>query len=90
MTNPHISSQMHLLLTPQTAQSGAHIVIALGRRYVQYTTISYRRGGTLWDSRYKSSSIQVETHLLPCQRYIELNPLRAALADDPARYRWTR
>ncbi len=39
--------------------------------------------------RYKSSLIQAETYLLACQRYIELNPVRAAMVDDPAHYRWT-
>jgi putative transposase len=33
--------------------------------------------------------IQAETYLLSCQRYIELNPVRAAMVDDPAHYRWT-
>ena len=59
------------------------------RRYVQYINRSYRRTGTLWDSRYKSSLVQAETYLLACQRYIELNPVRAALVDDSAHYRWT-
>ena len=27
--------------------------------------------------------------MLACQRYIELNPVRAAMVDDPAHYRWT-
>jgi len=38
---------------------------------------------------YKSSLIQAETYLLSCQCYIELNPVRAAMVDDPAHYRWT-
>lgn len=45
--------------------------------------------GTLWDSRYKSSLVQAETYLLTCQRYIELNPVRAAMVHDPADYRWS-
>ena len=65
------------------------LIISLGRRYVQYVNRSHRRTGTLWDSRYKSSLIQAETYLLACQRYIELNPVRAAMVDDPAHYRWT-
>jgi putative transposase len=56
---------------------------------VQYVNRSYRRTGTLWDSRYKSSVVQAETYLLACQRYIELNPVRAAMVDDPAHYRWS-
>jgi putative transposase len=60
----------------------------LGRRYVQYVNRSYRRTGTQWDSRYKSSLVQAEAYLLACQRYIELNPVRAAMI-DAAHYRWT-
>ena len=56
---------------------------------MQYINKTYRRTGTLWDSRYKSSLIQAETYLLTCQHYIELNPVRAAMVDDPAHYRWT-
>jgi REP element-mobilizing transposase RayT len=75
---------VHLLLTPKKAQAVPRLVISLGRRYVQYINRSYRRTGTLWDSRYKSTLVQVETHLLACQRYIELNPVRAAMVDDSA------
>lgn len=28
-------------------------------------------------------------HLLLCQRYIELNPVRTAMMDAPAHYRWS-
>ena len=84
-----MTNHVHLLITPAQAQAIPRLVIALGRRYVQYINTTYRRTGTLWDSRYKSSLIQAETCLLSCQRYIELNPVRAALVDDPAHYRWT-
>src|SRR5690606_28371072 len=30
-----------------------------------------------------------EDYLLRCQRYIELNPLRARMVEDPAQYRWS-
>lgn len=56
---------------------------------MQYINTTYRRTGTLWDSRYKSSLIEAKTYLLACQRYIELNPVRAAMVNDPAHYRWT-
>ncbi|OIR01047.1 transposase IS200 like protein [mine drainage metagenome] len=84
-----MTNHVHLLLTPKDAKAVPKLLIALGRRYVQYINVSYRRTGTLWDSRYKSSLIQAETYLLACQRYIELNPVRADMVDDPANYRWT-
>jgi len=84
-----MTNHVHLLLTPARAALVPRLMISLGRRYVQYINTTYRRTGTLWDSRYKSSLIQAETYLLTCMRYIELNPVRAAMVDDPAHYRWT-
>lgn len=84
-----MTNHVHLLLTPAKAAAVPRLIIALGRRYVQYINRSYRRTGTLWDSRYKSSLIQAETYLIDCMRYIELNPVRAAMVDDPAHYRWS-
>ena len=84
-----MTNHVHLLLTPRKAEAVAKLVMSLGRRYVQYINRNYRRTGTLWDSRYKSSLVQAETYLLACQRYIELNPVRAAMVNDPALYSWT-
>lgn len=84
-----MTNHVHLLLTPRRAAVVPKLIIALGRRYVQYINRSYRRTGTLWDSRYKSSAVQAETYLLACQRYIELNPVRASMVSDPAHYRWS-
>ena len=84
-----MTNHVHLLLTPPDAEAVPRLIISLGRRYVQYINRSYRRTGTLWDSRYKSSLIHADSYFLTCMRYIELNPVRAALVDDPAHYRWT-
>ena len=84
-----MTNHVHLLLTPKRAETVPKLIMSLGRRYVQYINRSYKRTGTLWDSRYKSSVTQADTYLLTCQRYIELNPVRAAMVDDPAHYRWT-
>src|SRR5258706_3776878 len=84
-----MTNHVHLLVTPKKAEAVPGLIISLGRRYVQYINTTYRRSGALWDSRYKSSPIQAETYLLSCMRYIELNPVRAALVEDPAHFRWT-
>jgi REP-associated tyrosine transposase len=84
-----MTNHVHLLVTPAKAETIPKLVISLGRRYVQYINRTYCRTGTLWDSRYKSSLVQAETYLLTCQRYIELNPVRAAMVEDPAHYRWS-
>ena len=84
-----MTNHVHLLLTPKKAERVPHLIIALGRRYVQYINRTYRRTGTLWESRYKSSLIHADTYLFTCMRYIELNPVRAAIVENPAHYRWS-
>jgi putative transposase len=84
-----MTNHVHLLLTPEAAKRVPQVLISVGRRYVQYINSTYGRTGTLWDGRYKSSLVQAESYLLLCQRYIELNPVRAAMVADPAHYRWS-
>ena len=57
--------------------------------YVQYFNREYRRSGTLWEGRFKSCLVQSERYLLECYRYIELNPVRAAMVDSPCEYKWS-
>jgi putative transposase len=84
-----MTNHVHLLLTPQAAANIPGLLISLGRRYVQYVNRTYGRTGTLWDSRYKSSLVQADHYLLACHRYIELNPVRAGMTEDPAHYQWS-
>lgn len=84
-----MTNHVHLLLTPARAGAPARLMQSLGRRYVQYANRQYRRTGSLWEGRYKSSVVQAESYLLACMRYIELNPVRAAMVADPGGYRWS-
>jgi putative transposase len=61
----------------------------LGTRYVSWFNRRYRRTGTLWEGRFKSSLVDSERYLLTCYRYVEMNPVRAAMVDDPAGYAWS-
>jgi putative transposase len=84
-----MTNHIHLLVTPTRAATIPRLIIAVGRRYVQYVNHTYGRTGTLWDSRYKSSLVEAETYLLICQRYIELNPVRAGMVSGPSEHRWS-
>ena len=61
----------------------------LGQRYVQYINRTYKRSGTLWEGRFRSSIIEQQDYLFICQRYIEMNPVRAGIVDRPGEYRWS-
>jgi putative transposase len=84
-----MTNHVHLLLTPRRADGSALLMKHLGQRYVQHVNRTYRRSGTLWEGRFRSCLIDSEPYLLACQRYIELNPVRAAIVRHPRLYRWS-
>lgn len=45
--------------------------------------------GPLWRERYTSIPIENEDYLYNCGIYIEHNPVRAEICDDPADYRFS-
>jgi len=84
-----MTNHVHILMTPLLKESISLVMQSIGRRYVQYINKEYRRTGTLWESRRKSSLIDSETYLLACSRYIELNPVNANMVKDPTKYKWS-
>ena len=84
-----MTNHVHLLISIERAEAAGALMKALGQRYVQYVNRVYQRSGTLWEGRFRSCLIQEETYLLACQRYIELNPVRAGMVAHPAEYRWS-
>jgi putative transposase len=84
-----MTNHVHLLLSASTPDGAGALMKALGQRYVQYINRTYRRSGTLWEGRFRSCLTQEESYLLACQRYIELNPVRAGMVDHPAEFRWS-
>ncbi len=84
-----MTNHVHLLVTPEYNNGVSEMMQALGRRYVQYFNHQYQRSGTLWEGRFKSSLVQSERYLLHCYRYIELNPVRAGMVEDPSTYHWS-
>jgi putative transposase len=84
-----MTNHVHLLLTPTTEMGLGKLIQFLGRYYVQYFNFTYQRTGTLWEGRYRATLIDSEAHLLTCQRYIEMNPVRAGMVTHPREYRWS-
>ena len=84
-----MTNHVHLLLSAARPESPGALMKALGQKYVQYVNRTYRRSGTLWEGRFRSCITQEDSYLLSCQRYIELNPVRANMVEHPAEYRWS-
>lgn len=84
-----MTNHVHLLLSPSEPTSGSRMMKALSQRYVQYFNRRHQRSGTLWEGRYRSCIVENEYYFLTCQRYVELNPVRAAIVAHPGAYRWS-
>ncbi len=62
----------------------------LKQRYTRWHNRRHRRVGTLWENRFRSVLVEGdETALLTIAAYIDLNPVRAGIVNDPKDYRWS-
>jgi len=57
--------------------------------FTQWFNKKHNRTGTLWEGRFKSTLVEGEGRALKAMAaYIDLNPIRAKICDDPKDYRW--
>ena len=84
-----MDNHVHLLATASDAPALGRAMRLMGQHYVRYFNHRYGRIGTLWQGRFKSCLVQDDRHLMQVIRYIELNPVRAAMVDAADAYRWS-
>ena len=84
-----MTNHVHLLMTPTSENAISKCMQYLGRHYVRYFNDRFRRTGTLFEGRFKGHLVFSGRYFLQCCQYIELNPVRAGMAVDPADYRWS-
>jgi len=84
-----MDNHVHLLLYSEQPGAVTRVMRAIGQTYVQAFNQRHGRSGTLWQGRYKSSLVDSEAYALQVMRYIELNPVRAAMVEAPEAHRWS-
>ena len=84
-----MDNHVHLLATPPRAGAIGQLMQRLGRQYVGQFNARHGRTGTLWEGRYKACLVDTTDYLLRCARYIDLNPVRARMTDDPTAFAWS-
>jgi putative transposase len=85
-----MTNHVHLVLeTTEKGDSLAEIMKGINLSYAQYYKGRYRHIGHFWQDRYKSILISKDNYLLACGSYVELNPVRAKVVEDPGEYRWS-
>lgn len=78
-----------LLATPNDAGGLGRAMQSLGRRYVRWINDRRSERGGLFAGRYHAAVIEPERELLAAMRYVEWQPVRAAVANAPEEYRWS-
>jgi hypothetical protein len=59
------------------------------QRFTRWFNREHQRSGTLWEERYKSVIVESGTAARTMAAYIDLNPVRAGMVEEPADYRWS-
>lgn len=79
----------HLLLEFQDGNLLSKIIGACQQVYASFYHRKYSTAGKLFQNRFKSQAIEKDSYFLSCGRYIELNPVRAALVKYPWEWKWS-
>jgi putative transposase len=82
-----VDNHVHILVTPPRKGYITRMMHKLGRKYVGLFNARHGRTSSLWEGRYKLCLVDSEDYVIRCRRYIDLNPIRARIIDDPAAYR---
>jgi len=62
---------------------------SLLERFTKWFNGKHSRSGTLWEDRFKSVIVESGVAARTMAAYIDLNPVRAGMVEDPADYRWS-
>jgi putative transposase len=84
-----MSNHVHLLISADAIEPVSALMKGVSQKYAQLLNRRFERKGTWWEGRFRSSPVPVEEYFLICQRYIELNPVRAGMVNCAEAYRWS-
>lgn len=83
-----MNNHYHLLVeTPEGNLSAG--MRQLNGVYTQAFNRAHRRDGHIFKGRFAAILVEKETHLLELCRYVVLNPVRAAMVEQPEQYLWS-
>ena len=84
-----MSNHIHLLVSPPEIPAISRMMRSVNQIFGQSLNRRLNRCGSVWQGRFKASLVDSSEYFLTCQRYIELNPVRAGMVDKVSRYRWS-
>ncbi|MDP3694651.1 MAG: transposase [Desulfocapsaceae bacterium] len=84
-----MDNHVHLLAVPETETALARGIGLTNQVYTQYLNHKLNQSGRIWQNRFFSCVVENEQYLWAVARYIELNPLKAGLAEHAEEYCWS-
>ena len=81
-------NHVHLILVPNDVHGLRAALAEAHRRYSRRVNLREGWTGYLWQGRFASAPMD-EAHLMAAARYVELNPVRARLAEKPGDWPWS-
>ncbi|HDY65111.1 MAG TPA: transposase [Phycisphaerae bacterium] len=83
-----MDNHVHLIATPERADSIAKAVGRTNFLYTQYVNRLHARSGHLWQNRFYSCALDDE-HFWAAMAYVERNPVRSKIIRRAWRYAWS-
>ena len=84
-----MDNHLHLILYLKPESTLSKFMKQVNLTYFHYYRKAYGYFGHFWQDRFKSNIIEMDSYLLQCGKYIELNPVRAGITSHPAEYRFS-
>ncbi len=79
-------NHIHLMGRPDVPKKLSNFMQGLQRSYTAYYNKKYNKVGHLWQGKFKAKLITKDQYALDCISYIETNPVRAKLVNNPKDY----
>lgn len=79
----------HFLIQTKKALDFSIFMKKLNLAYFHHYRREYGWVGHLWQDRYKSQAVGKDAYFIQCGKYIELNPVRGGIIEQPEDYRYS-
>jgi len=83
-----MSNHLHMVARVAEMPLG-RLMQRMATRYARHFQRTLHTTGHLFERRYHAGLVTTDKQLLAAVRYAHLNPVRAGLVEDPARYPWS-
>jgi putative transposase len=83
-----MTNHVHLLFQVPEDDTLSRMMHRLANVFAKRFNAIRGRKGHLWEGRFVSTILEAPAFFLRCMAYIDLNPVRARIVDDPREYQW--